>query len=199
MSIDGQDIKFHTIRPNVSGYSAENLSIEFNKNDLSVSFNGKSIARVEDIHMPNSASIEINQDFNEIPTRGYDYRNVENNIINGRQHIFRHYTFTTVSMTPTFNIDAKYYSSGSANSSVIEWEFHVRNNGSGILTIQEPVVKVDNDEDFFYQKVALTDQMYVEPGKTNVYVFRADMYQENDPDTNEQRGRVLTYGLAYVY
>ena len=68
---------------------------------------------------------------------------------------------------------------------------HLRNdNTSNNLTVNSPVVKVDNDDTYFSKYVALTDKMYVEPGKTNVYVFRAEMYSS---------AKVITYSLAYVY
>jgi len=65
---------------------------------------------------------------------------------------------------------------------VVEWEFHLKNNHpSNRLAVSTPVVKVgvDLDPNWFKSVVQLTDQMYVEPGKTNVYVFRADMYDSS--------------------
>ena len=68
---------------------------------------------------------------------------------------------------------------------------HLRNNNtSNNLIVNSPVVNVGDDNNYFSKYVALTDQMYVEPGKTNVYVFRAEMYS---------LAKVITYSLAYVY
>ena len=68
---------------------------------------------------------------------------------------------------------------------------HLRNNNtSNNLIVNSPVVNVGDDNNYFSKYVALTDQMYVGPGKTNVYVFRADMYS---------LAKVITYSLAYVY
>ena len=64
------------------------------------------------------------------------------------------------------------------------------NNTSNNLIVNRPIVKVGDDNNYFSKYVALTDQMYVEPGKTNVYVFRAEMYS---------LAKVITYSLAYVY
>lgn len=65
------------------------------------------------------------------------------------------------------------------------------------MTVNDPVVKVGDDTNWFNSTTALTDQMYVEPGKTNVYVFRADMY--DSPMSWGSSARALTYSLAYVY
>ena len=67
---------------------------------------------------------------------------------------------------------------------------HLSNNASNNLIVNSPVVNVGDDNNYFSKYVALTDQMYVEPGKTNVYVFRAEMYS---------LAKVITYSLAYVY
>ena len=64
------------------------------------------------------------------------------------------------------------------------------NNTSNNLIVNSPVVNVGDDNSYFSKYVALTNQMYVEPGKTNVYVFRAEMYS---------LAKVITYSLAYVY
>jgi len=63
-----------------------------------------------------------------------------------------------------------------ATAPVVEWEFHLKNTSSTSLDVNSPVVGVGSDFDWFESIVPLTDQMYVEPRKTNVYVFRADMY-----------------------
>ena len=68
---------------------------------------------------------------------------------------------------------------------------HLKNNNtSNKLIVKSPVVNVGDDNNYFSKYVALTDQMYVEPGKTNVYVFRADM---------SSLAKVMTYSLASVY
>ena len=64
------------------------------------------------------------------------------------------------------------------------------NNTSNNLIVNRPIVNVGDDNNYFSKYVALTDKMYVEPGKTNVYVFRAEMYS---------LAKVITYSLAYVY
>ena len=58
------------------------------------------------------------------------------------------------------------------------------------MTVNNPVVSVSGTSNFFNSIIALTDQMYIEPGKTNVYVFRAEMYSYV---------KTVTYSLAYVY
>ena len=90
-------------------------------------------------------------------------------------------------VSPKFKIPSKYlYKNPLA---VVEWEFHVNNPNAATLnlTINENTVQV-GDTSRFTRVVGLTDQLYVEAGKTNVYVFRGDM-----------QFKVLTYSLAYVY
>ena len=191
LKIDGQPLKFHTIKSGIAGYEAEKLELTFPKNDLTIKFNGVEVDKIENIYMPDDAEVNINQDFNLLPTSGYaGYSGGAT--VNGTYRIYRHYDSSGGSITPTFVLDSKYKpGSGDSHSPVVQWEFHLRNNNaSNILTVNEPVVKVGDDNAYFSRKVALTDQMYVESGKTNVYVFRAEMYSS---------AKALTYSLAYVY
>ena len=73
-------------------------------------------------------------------------------------------------MTPTFVIDSKYVQPEQSHAAIIEWEFHLKNISGSTMTVNNPVVKVGDDTNWFRSITALTDQMYVEPGKTNVYV-----------------------------
>ena len=66
----------------------------------------------------------------------------------------------------------------------------MKNVASSTMTVNTPVVYVGDNQNWFSSITALTDQMYVETGKTNVYVFRADMFDSS---------KALTYSLAYVY
>ena len=100
-------------------------------------------------------------------------------------------------MTPTFVIDSKYVQPEQSHAAIIEWEFHLKNISGSTMTVNNPVVKVGDDTNWFRSITALTDQMYVEPGKTNVYVFRVDMY--DSPTSYGSSARALTYSLAYVY
>ena len=140
--------------------------------------------------MPDNATIDIDQDFNKHPTSGYSGYLPAGAPVDGRFHVFRHFESNATDLTPTFVIDEKYATSES-HAPIVEWEFHLKNTRtSGNIQVNTPSVKVGDSSTFFNRMVALTDQMYVEPGKTNVYVFRADMFSNT---------RVLTYSLAYVY
>ena len=182
---DDKTFKFNTIRQ----MSGENLSISLPKSDLTVNFNGVEAGVAEDIYMPNSATININQDFNKVFTGGYGNESSTSITadVNGNRHIYRHYS-NQATLTIGFNIDSKYDVGGSASSPIVEWEIHVKNRRTDTTNLQlTPSVLVGGVSGRLTTK-ALTDQLYVEPGKTNVYVFRADMY-----------AMVLTYSLAYVY
>lgn len=155
-----------------------------------MNFNGEEVKRVNGIVMPDNATIDIDQDFNKHPTSGYGGHLPAGGPVDGRFHVFRHSESNATDLTPTFVIDEKYATSDS-RAPIVEWELHLKNiRASGNIQVNTPSVKVGDSSTFFNRKVALTDQMYVEPGKTNVYVFRADMYSTT---------KVLTYSLAYVY
>ena len=193
LTVDGKELKFNTMKD----LGNENLSITLEKHNLNITFNGVDVGSAQDIYMPYETTIDINQDFNKHPTCGYSGYISESGYapVDGTYHVYRHHEGGTT-ITPSFAIDSKYIPTTAyiSHSPIIEWEFHLRNNGTSILTVNEPDVKVGNDTTFFTappgRKVALTDQMYVEPGMTNVYVFRAEMYSTI---------RVLTYSLAYIY
>ena len=184
-------MKFHTIQSGKAG--AETLNVEFAKNDLQINFNGESAGVVQNIYMPSSETININQDFNKHSTTGYSGY-ISGGPINGQVHVFRHH-WGGGSVTPTFVIDSKYDKAESSDAPIVEWEFHLKNTASsGNLTVNSPRVLVGDDPNWFATTTALTDQMYVEPGKTNVYVFRADMFHQG-----ALVAKTLTYSLAYVY
>lgn len=141
--------------------STEKLFVTFPKSDLQIKFNGVSAGTVDDIYMPNPVTIDIKQDFNKHPTSGYSgYLPTGGAPINGTHHVFRHYAATNdTAITPTFKLDTKYVVAN-ASSSIVEWEFHVKNQRTSgdNLTINTPVVKVGDDENWFNDKVvALTD------------------------------------------
>ena len=163
--------------------SGEVLEQTFDKADITVNFNGVEVGSARDVYMPNNAIININQDFNKHPTTGYG--GLVN--IDGKYHIVRFHGAGSV--TPTFVLDSKYIINND-NAPIVEWEFHVKNGGSSNMTVNNPVVSVSGTSNFFNSIIALTDQMYIEPGKTNVYVFRAEMYSYV---------KTVTYSLAYVY
>ena len=187
LQIDEQELKFHTIKPGITGYDEDKLSVEFPKNDLTINFNGIQIANIAGIYMPDDEIVNINQDFNKLPTNEY----VGTPSVDGSTHVYRYHT-TTTPITPSFMVDNKYISSESSSTSpIIEWEFHIRNDReSGNITVNTPSITVGEYTNYFSKVTPLTDQMYVEPGKTNVYVFRIDTHSTT---------KALTYSLAYVY
>lgn len=203
LRIDEQELKFHTIRSGIAGYDADKLSVELPKNNLTINFNGVEIAKIENIHMPNESEVDINQDFNKI-TCDYSSSPTETISITGNNHVFRHYEDSAATVSPIFNISEK-FSEGrdTPTAPIVEWEYHLRNTTNSadgvtpvvpghrinlrIPTVNSVKVKGAN---YFYKVIGLTDQMYVDPGKTNVYAFRADMHQS---------ARIVTYSLAYVY
>lgn len=186
LSIDGQPLSFNTMKDN----GHEMTEVTFTRGFLQVNFNGEEVKRVNGIVMPDNATIDIDQDFNKHPTSGYSGYLPAGGPVDGRFHVFRHSESNATDLTPTFVIDEKYATSDS-HAPIVEWELHLKNiRTSGNIQVNTPSVKVGDSSTFFNRMVALTDQMYVEPGKTNVYVFRADMYSTT---------KVLTYSLAYVY
>lgn len=182
--------KFNTMR----AMSGEKLSITLPRADLTIKFNDVQVGKAENICMPNSVTFDINQDYNKIPQVGYDeYSGIAK--ITGSRYVYKWYNKSGGgNLVVQFEIDNKYkYVSGSSvPAPVVSWEFHIKNAsdtpGTTNLNITDIQVTVKDDSGFTFTKVGLTDQMYVEPGKTNVYVFRADM-----------ESRVLTYSLAYTY
>lgn len=185
LEIDGKTLTFNTMRP----METENCSIEFDKYDLAVSFNGVQIGQAKNVYMKEPVDIDIKQDFNKHPTCEYSGHLPNGTPIDGTYHVIRHHQ-NGGSVTPTFVIDSKYLQEDSANRPIIEWEFHLKNVASSTMTVNTPVVYVGDNQNWFSSRTALTDQMYVETGKTNVYVFRADMFDSS---------KALTYSLAYVY
>ena len=179
---DDKTFKFNTIRQ----MSGENLSISLPKSDLTVNFNGVEAGVAEDIYMPNSATINIYQDYNHVPFKWHDFQN--GTTIDGFSKAIRYSPADTTMASPKFKIHSKYLNTNPL--SVVEWEFHVNNPNAATLnlTINENTVQVGDTSRWFTRVVGLTDQLYVEAGKTNVYVFRGDM-----------QFKVLTYSLAYVY
>lgn len=167
----------------------ENCSIEFDKYDLAVSFNGVQIGQAKNVYMKEPVDIDIKQDFNKHPTCEYSGHLPNGTPIDGTYHVIRHHQ-NGGSVTPTFVIDSKYTQGENSNCPIIEWEFHLKNVASSTMTVNTPVVYVGDNQNWFSSITALTDQMYVETGKTNVYVFRADMFDSS---------KALTYSLAYVY
>ena len=194
LTIDGNDdlaFKFHTMRDaKTLGYGEENLNIDIPKGDLTINFNGNRVITVEDINMKSSEIVDINQDFNKHPTIGYSGSSVISRV-DGTNQIYR-YRGTQGSITPMFDIDGKYIPvDQDLKSPIIEWEFHIKNYGeSGNINVNTPSVLVNGVVDYFVKTVQLTDKMDVEPGKTNVYVFRADLHSDE---------KTLTFSLAYIY
>ena len=158
--------------------------------------------------MPTGAEVDINQDFNKI-TCNYSPSVTETIEITGDNHVFRHYETDAETISPIFNISEKYSEGrGTSTAPIVEWEYHLRNitNSADGVEPVEPghriYIGVDNGDGtrsfnvkvnggaYFYKIIGLTDQMYVDPGYTNVYVFRADMHQS---------ARIVTYSLAYAY
>lgn len=180
--------KFNTMR----AMSGEKLSITLPRADLTIKFNNVQVGVAENICMPNSVTFDIKQDFNKHPTCGYS----DWTPIDGTNHVIRHHRNASW-VTPMFIIHTKYVQPEQSHAAIIEWEFHLKNTSGGTMTVNNPVVKVGDDTNWFRSITALTDQMYVEPGKTNVYVFRADMY--DSPTSGGSSARALTYSLAYVY
>ena len=180
LAIDGNDattFKFNTMRE----MSGEKLSINLPKSSLKVMFNGVEVdtadnIKADNICMPNNVTFDIKQDFNKHPTCGYsDWAPID-----GTNHVIRHHRNAS-SVTPMFIIHTKYVQPEKPYAAIIEWEFHLKNLSGSTMTVNNPVVKVGDDTNWFRSITALTDQMYVEPGKTNVYVFRADMYDSQHP------------------
>lgn len=107
LNVDGHPLKFHTIHEFNSGYESEVLSIDLPKNDLTINFNGDEVGVASNIYMPNSATIDIKQDFNQHPTSGYSGHLPGGAPIDGTYHVIRHHQ-NGGSITPTFIIDTKY-------------------------------------------------------------------------------------------
>ena len=171
------------------------LSITLPKNKLKFKYCGVELATYADCVMENDKTIEIDHDYNHLPTngRGGYAGDPPIMIVDGTYRVFRHYekNTATTNLTPKFRLAGKYVPSevNDPNAAIVEWEFHLKNNrSSGTLTVNNPTVETEENSFSFTRVVALTDKMTVEPGKTSVYVFRADTMAQ-----------VVTYSLAYVY
>lgn len=164
------------------------------KHDLTIKYDGEVVGTANDMFMPSDATIDIVPDHNIISCSGYSSFISQYGAapIDGRYHVYRHHENTASSITPKFAVDRKYLPPEDYGPSpIIEWEFHIRNDlASGNITVNPPSVTVGGNSNYFTKVVALTDQMYVERGKTNVYVFRVDTYST---------AKALTYSLAYIY
>lgn len=182
LSIDGQTLKFNTMK----SYGTDVLSIDFDKKSLTVNFNGDTVNTVSEVYMSDDVTVDINQDYNHIPFKWYDFQN--GTTIDGFSKAIRYSPSDTTMASPKFKIHSKYLNKYPL--AVVEWEYHVNNPNATTLnlTINEDTVQVGGTSRWFTRVVGLTDQLYVEAGKTNVYVFRGDM-----------QFKVLTYSLAYVY
>lgn len=188
LTIDDRSFVFNTMKN--TGREIGTINLE--KFDLNVTFNDQSVGTVPNIYMPSEQTLNIKQDFNKLPTINYNLNNPPT--IDGSVKVYRIYTRGTGSMvtslTPQFTLSSNYEKGQiKMDTPVLEWELHVRNNNGtgGDVTIEDPVITYAG-ESTSIEVEALTDQLYVQSAKTNVYVFRADMFQPK-----------VTYSLAYVY
>ena len=210
LDIDGQPLKFHTIHEfdSDSGYDTEELSVELPKNSLTIQLNDTKVGEVGGIYMPEDATINIIHDHNRIQsTHNYQYNNEvkfdsESRKLtikpNKKWHIYR------VGLSSNDDIDLEndnidleidldnYLNSNNVSwdrgNQIIEIEVHISNwNTSNNLNINN--IKIETgDSEIDLDIESLTDQTYVEPRHTNVWVFRVDSYQ-----------KTCTYSLAYTY
>ena len=185
---------FHTLRSaTLLGYelpgNQESLGVELPHYDLTINFNGVKLNEFKDICMKSGGTVDINQDFNKLPSKDYD-RNHTPIQIDGSTYVYR-YSMDGGSFTPQFSIGHYSFNDPGNISPVIQWELHIRNTASvasgTIMTIGTP--QLTDAESGMRGPFALTDQMYVEAGKTNVYTFRVDRSWYHS----------FTYSLAYVY
>ena len=139
--------------------------------------------------MKSGGTVDINQDFNKLPSKDYDFNHPPIQI-DGSTYVYRLSQYGG-SFTPQFSIGHYSYNVPGNISPVIQWELHIRNtapaNSGNTMTIGTP--QLTDAESGMRGPFALTDQMYVEAGKTNVYTFRVDRSWYHS----------FTYSLAYVY
>ena len=186
MTIDGgTPVTFHTM----TGTGTVNVTVP--KKTLGFTLNGESLGTAR-VAMENDVTIEIPHDYNLIPSPSSHLAPLSDALyvdeaaeVTGINRAFK-IVKSGGQCRPRAFIVSKY-----ANTyNIVQWEFHIKNTGSANLTVLDPFVSVRGITDYFVAAGYryLTDQMYVLPGMTNVYVFRADMEMHR-----------ITMSLAYDY
>lgn len=166
--------KFNTMQTDVN----DKCQVKIPAKTLTISFNESPVGTAFNVAMPEDVDIDIIDDYNEIPSTSYS----GSLTLRKYKHVYK------IANAPAalygMNLNAYSVSPVNADTSIIGFEVHIQNTGGTRLNLNNPSVSSPAGNTVY----ALTDQLYVEAGRTNVYVFRWDRLRKK-----------VTYSLAYQY